>query len=536
MKQTSPIQTGAATVTVSAAAQGEPPAGKQPVENPMPVAVAASIEPLSRALLSAAEASVEREIHEISVVMLPVQHAAHLENFADHFGAGWLDSKKNKLRLQFHLVAAFSNAKTDELWLEVQGKKGKIALSPTRIASPAVGQRHAQLPWSAQSRFVVDEVFDLPRWARGAAKFELFAGVAGKQERIGVIYIGEVFKGAEKQSGSTPTMTQGGVAAVVNNGLAAMYEKLPPFAQVAVDRIVRMDKLFLATVVLPTLLSTLYFGLIASDIYVSESRFVVRSPQRQASTGLGALFQGAGFSRSQDDTYTVHDYIFSRDALKQLDTQLALNKEFSSGHVDIFSRFSALDWDDSFEALYHYYQKHVTLDMDSLSSISTLNVSAFSPEIAYQINERLLEMSETLVNQLNERGRQDMLAFANQEVLEAGRKSKEATLALARVQTGSARITGSGDALVNRLSEFQRLTLEKEFADKMLAMAMNSLEQARNDAQRKQLYLERIVQPSKPDVAVEPRRIRNILATLMLGLIAWGILTMLLAGVREHQD
>ena len=53
---------------------------------------------------------------------------------------------------------------------------------------------------------------------------------------------------------------------------------------------------------------------------------------------------------------------------------------------------------------------------------------------------------------------------------------------------------------------------------------------------RQQAYLERIAQPSLPDVAQEPRRLRSVLATFVLGLVAWGILAMLLAGVREHQD
>jgi len=48
---------------------------------------------------------------------------------------------------------------------------------------------------------------------------------------------------------------------------------------------------------------------LASDVYISESRFVVKNPQRSAQTGLGALLQGTAFSRSQDDTYSVHDYI-----------------------------------------------------------------------------------------------------------------------------------------------------------------------------------------------------------------------------------
>ena len=95
---------------------------------------------------------------------------------------------------------------------------------------------------------------------------------------------------------------------------------------------------------------------------------------------------------------------------------------------------------------------------------------------------------------------------------------------------------GGDRSLANKAAEYQRLALDREFADKQLGSALASLEQARNEAQRKQLYLERIVQPSKPDMAMEPRRIRGVFTTLVLGLIAWGILSMLMAGVKEHQD
>ncbi len=56
------------------------------------------------------------------------------------------------------------------------------------------------------------------------------------------------------------------------------------------------------------------------------------------------------------------------------------------------------------------------------------------------------------------------------------------------------------------------------------------------DGQRQQAYVERIVQPNLPDEAEEPRRMRGILATLILGLVAYAISSMLLAGVREHKD
>ena len=359
-----------------------------------------------------------------------------------------------------------------------------------------------------------------------------------------------------------------------------------------------MNKLFLLCVVLPTLLASLYFGFIASDVYVSESRFVLRSPEKQTLTALGSLLQGAGFTRAQDDTYSIHDYILSRDALKQLENQFGLSKSYGTDKVDIISRFGGLDWDRSFEALWRYYQKRVvSVDLDTSSSILTLTVRAFSSEDAFRINESLLEMSEALVNKLNVRGRQDMIRFAAAEVATAEQKAKVAALAVSRFRdqkgvfdpTGqsalglqlvaklqdeliatksqlvqiqtitkdnpqipvlrkkveslqgdivreTAKIAGAGGSLSNKVADYERLKLESLFADKQLATALTSLEQARNEAQRKQFYLERIAQPSKPDIAIEPRSIRAILTTIVLGMIAWGILAILVAGVQEHHD
>lgn len=363
------------------------------------------------------------------------------------------------------------------------------------------------------------------------------------------------------------------------------------------ERLVRINRLFLLAVAIPTILATVYFGMIASDVYISESRFVVRSPERQVATGVGALLKSAGFARSQDDTYTVNDFMRSRDALGKINVQIPLAKAFGNNKVDLFSRFNALGLDGSYEALYRYYQNRIVIDLDAASSIATLKVNAFDAEDAYRINIMLLELGESLINQLNERGRQDMIRFATSEVNVAEQKAKAAGLALSsyrndktvfdperqsalqlqlisklqdeliatktqldQVRTFTpdnpqipalqkrsstlqsemdaqmAKVAGGGTSLTNKTAEFERLTLERTFADKQLGAALASLEQARNDAQRKQLYLERIVQPNKPDVAVEPRRFRGILATFILGLICWGVLTILVAGVREHRD
>jgi capsular polysaccharide transport system permease protein len=362
----------------------------------------------------------------------------------------------------------------------------------------------------------------------------------------------------------------------------------------------RVNKLFLATVVLPTVLASIYYGVIASDIYISESRFVVRSQERQGTSSLlGFFLEGAGFASSQEDAYTVQDYILSRDAMRLLDEELHLKTAFSDTSIDFIRRFPGLfDWDDSFENFYRYYQKMTGAQFDSVSTITTLTTRAFTADMAWQMNNKLIEQAEELINRLNERGRRDLIHFSFKEVAEAEKKAKVAALALAtyrnekgvidpekqssiplqqvaklqeeliatkaqviqlqklaidnpqlpvlqrharlledEIQKETLRIAGAGDkSLAGKAAEYQRLILEKEFADKMLASAMSSLEQARNEAQRQQLYLERISQPSKPDEAMEPRRLKIVLSVFALGMITWGVMTMLIAGIREHHD
>jgi capsular polysaccharide transport system permease protein len=359
----------------------------------------------------------------------------------------------------------------------------------------------------------------------------------------------------------------------------------------------RVDVIFVLTVLLPTLLALLYYGALASDVYISESRFVVRSPQRQAAAGLGALLQGTGFARSQDDTYSVHDFMRSRDALRELDDKLALRRAFTSTDIDIVNRFPGLDPDASFEALHRYYQKHVAIDYDSVSSISVLNVRAYTAKDALRINELLLQMGERLVNNLNERSRRDLIDVAQKEVALAEERAKRAAQTLSGYRTArsvfdpdrqgslqlqgvaklqeellaaeaqlaqvrsvspnnpqvpglasrvdalrrtigdeTAKITGSKGSLTAKAPDYNRFVLEREFADRQLAAAMGTLEASRSEAARKQLYLERLVQPNLPDKAMEPRRIRSVLMIFVLGLVLWGVASLVVSSVKEHAE
>ena len=355
--------------------------------------------------------------------------------------------------------------------------------------------------------------------------------------------------------------------------------------------------LFILTVVLPTLAAGVYYGLIASDVFISESRFVVRSPQRQAQSGLGAILLGNGFSRSQDDTYSVHDFIRSRDALRELDAQRGVRTALSDRKIDFVNRFPGLvEWDPSFEGLYRQYLRHVSIDYDTVSSISVLRVRAYTAAEAKQVNDALLTMGERLVNTLNNRSRQDLISTAQAEVRQAEDSAKAAAMALAEFRANrqvfdpdrqstlqlslvtrmqeeliaseaqlsqmrqlspnnpqigtmssrvdalrksiaaeSGKVTGDG-SFTSKSPTFDRLVLEKTFADRQLGSALASLETARSDAARKQLYLERLVQPNLPDSAGEPRRARTVFTVFLMGLVAWGIVAFVLASIRDHAD
>ena len=166
-------------------------------------------------------------------------------------------------------------------------------------------------------------------------------------------------------------------------------------------------------------MAALYFGFVASDVYVSESRFVVRTPNKQTTGGLSGILQGVGFSgvgRAPEDVHTVGQYVLSRDALNLLDDRLDLRASWGSPQADLLRRFDPFGWDGSREALFEYYPRRVSVVVDPGSGITTLTVSVFTPEQAATINEVLLGEAESLVNLLNNRARNDLIRFAENEV------------------------------------------------------------------------------------------------------------------------
>ncbi|RSU67511.1 capsule biosynthesis protein [Sphingomonas sp. S-NIH.Pt3_0716] len=354
---------------------------------------------------------------------------------------------------------------------------------------------------------------------------------------------------------------------------------------------------FLIFVALPTLLATLYYGLIASDIYISESRFVIKSPdqKRGQTSTLANLVQTSGLSGGQEQTNEVLTYVRSRDALKALEKSVDVRDKFSTSQADILSRFPQPFSNNSFESLFKYYGKRIDARMDTEAGTAVIKVEAFTPQDAYVINKQLLDLSEGLVNRLNERSRTKGIAEAQRQVDLATQRARNSRIALAQYRNSKAlidpekqaggvleiantmigeraalqaqldlmqrltpnnpsipalrnriraisvqiasqdnRVVGTGSGIASKLGGYENLLVEQEFATESLNAANAALVQARAEALRQQFYLERVVDPNTPDTPLLPKRFINILIVFAASLCLYFIIWMFTVGILEH--
>jgi capsular polysaccharide transport system permease protein len=370
-----------------------------------------------------------------------------------------------------------------------------------------------------------------------------------------------------------------------------------PRAGLRVGRLFRSVNIwFWAIVGLPTLVAGVYYFAIASDLYLSEAKFIVRSPKQVQTSPIGALLQSTGLARATDDTAAVQDFIMTRDAVRRLEKQNDLRTILGRPEGDFVTRFPGiLFWRNDFEALFGRYDHFVSVETDATTGVTTVLVKAYRPEDAHMIASALLNYSEQLVNELNERARRDALDIAGREVDRAEQRIAEIQSELtayrikqkmldpksasssvleligqmnaaqtnARAQLGElltnspnspqiplvktriasldkliaeerAKLSGETDSVVASLTEYERLTLDRELAEKALASAFTSLEAARIEAQRQQLYLETISQPNLADYPLYPKRAVSFAVVVVSCLVVYGIAWLLVASAREH--
>ena len=354
---------------------------------------------------------------------------------------------------------------------------------------------------------------------------------------------------------------------------------------------------FLIVVVLPTLVAAVYFLLIASPRYVTEARFVVRAGTQPPPAAVGLALQGVGIGAPQTDAFAVHEWMRSRDAVVEMRDRAGLTEILGRAGADPFSRWPRLGEGRSVEGLHRAYRRFVTVGYDSTTGISVLRVEAYRPEDAVRLADALLDGGETLVNRLNTRSAEQAVADATRAVDEAearlatasqrltgfrnrqrfidpqgaaeaggqvivalttqlaGLRADRAQLAAEAPQSPQlpsldgriralerqiaaerAKIAGAADSLAPQVSAYEDLVLERQFADRQLAEATAALVEARQEARRQALFLERIAGPLAADEPTRPRRWRSLAIVLVSTLLLWAVGRLLVLGLREHRQ
>ncbi|NDW03812.1 hypothetical protein [Jiella pacifica] len=314
--------------------------------------------------------------------------------------------------------------------------------------------------------------------------------------------------------------------------------------------------LFLAFVVLPTLVTGIYLGFFAADRYTSEASYVIRK-------GGSPLTAGAalpGLGRSDDSSEAIVVFFQSRDATDHLAEDVDLKAKLMHPSADVMSGYPGIFYDETKEGLYEAMRDAIEVRIDADTGISRLEVTAFTPQDAQELATALLKEAEILINRLNDRATNDAIAFAKnivaededrvrdiqnrmtdfrntEKILDPSVQSTsqiELMTALTQQMTGidteiaqlkasapknprlrslgeqrqalqdqiqqiRLGLAGADSSLASKMSSYERLNLERDLAIQALTHAYATFEEARQDAFANRLYLQTIAAPNLPD-------------------------------------
>lgn len=223
--------------------------------------------------------------------------------------------------------------------------------------------------------------------------------------------------------------------------------------------------LVLCLFVLPVLAGIGYFGLIASDRFITETRFAIRpavgGAERAAPDAIGSTL-GIPQAMILQDTVITMEYIHSRPMIEALERQgIPLRAMFSRASIDYPSRFNP---ERSIEKFVRYWQDRVEVSADAASGIVTMTVSAFTPEESLSLTRAILAEAERMTNELTVRARNSALDETRRELARSEETMARVRLALRdlRNKDGVLDAQRTAEANLKMLSELrgQRIQLQ----------------------------------------------------------------------------
>lgn len=232
--------------------------------------------------------------------------------------------------------------------------------------------------------------------------------------------------------------------------------------------------LFVLLCVVPSLIGAVYFGLIASDRYVTEARFAIRpsigSAEKASSDEVGT---GNGVPKAviAQDTLITVNYIASRPMIETIEGLMPLRAMFSRESIDYFSRFNA---EKPIEKLVTYWNDRVRTSIETGSGIVTLTVEAFDPQESLALTQAVMKESERKVNDLSQKLRDDGLAESRRELVRAEERMNKVRFAVRdlRNREGMLDASKTNDTNLKIIGELRKSRIELQV---QLTMALRDL-------------------------------------------------------------
>ena len=219
--------------------------------------------------------------------------------------------------------------------------------------------------------------------------------------------------------------------------LAARLPQWRGAADRLLERKGRVGRLMKILVFCPTLVVFVYLLLLHSDMYLSRSMFAVRSGGLQPSPdhgGLGGLLSSV-LPGGSSDSQIVLAYISSEHMLAQVALELDLRGHYADRGRDPWSRL----WKNpTREEMLAYWQWMVKASYDLEKGVISVEVKAYTPEMAVTVSRAVLLHSEVLVNDMNRRAKEDALRLASEEVRLAEKRVAAAADAMRRFRDAKA--------------------------------------------------------------------------------------------------
>jgi capsular polysaccharide transport system permease protein len=188
---------------------------------------------------------------------------------------------------------------------------------------------------------------------------------------------------------------------------------------------------FVVMVLLPAAVVVAYLYLRAEDRFASTSAFSVHredsSGAMELMAGLPSLGVTGGITPDADILY---QFIRSQRMVELVNAQMDLRAIYGAAHET--DPIFALDPAATLEEMVEYWDRIVSLVFEPDTGLITVEVSAFEPGVAQQINQIMLDESSALINQLSKIARDDTISQAEDELERAASRVRDTRLQMAK--------------------------------------------------------------------------------------------------------